>query len=89
MEKSSVNFLRCEAVEGIWAASRRSSQVQPSLWAANFFGILDKASETAVKGIEFFAGFRDEGWGGTWECLAWSVCLAKKVAATSGSASIP
>jgi hypothetical protein len=26
---------------------------------------LEKASAIAVKGIEFFAGFRDEGWRGT------------------------
>jgi hypothetical protein len=48
---------------------------------------LEKASEIEVKKFVFFAGFKDEEWRGTWECLARSVSLARKVAATLGSAS--
>jgi hypothetical protein len=44
---------------------------------------------TTVKWIEFFAGFKEDGCRGTWECLARSVSSARKVVATSGSVSIP
>jgi hypothetical protein len=60
LEKYSANLLRRAAVEGRLAASRRSSHVHPSLWAADFFGIPEKASKIAFAGIKFFAGFKVE-----------------------------
>jgi hypothetical protein len=64
LEKSFENFLRSVAVDGRRAASRRSSQVHPSLCASNFFGIPKKASVTALKDMTFFAGRMDEKWVG-------------------------
>ncbi len=38
-------------MEGVWAASRISFHVQPSLRAADFFGIPEKAFLTAFNGV--------------------------------------
>ena len=52
MEKSFANFRRREAVEGVWAASLISSQVQPSLRAIDLYGIPENASVSkAFNGI--------------------------------------
>jgi hypothetical protein len=44
---------------------------------------------TAFNGIEFFAGFMDDGWREMWVCLTYRVSLARKFAETTWPASIP
>jgi hypothetical protein len=63
LENSSANLAKRAAVEGRWAASRRSSQVHPSRWAADFFGIRVKASVTDFTEMQFFAGRTVGVWG--------------------------
>jgi len=56
LEKRYANFLSSAAVEGVCAASRSSSHVHPSRWAADFLGIPEKASVTAFRGMLFLGG---------------------------------
>ena len=44
-------------MDGVWAASRKGPHVHPSRCAADFFGIPEKASVTAFKGMQFVGGF--------------------------------
>ena len=89
LTNSSPKFLRRPDVDGRPAMSRISSHVHPSRCGADFFGILVNASITALREIGTNADLYVDG--GAWTC--WYnvdlVSLARKVAATIGSDSVP
>ncbi len=87
--KSSANFRKRAAVEGVWAASRISSNVHLSMWAADSFGIPEKASVTVFKGMHLAGGFFCGAWAGMCACRAFGVSLEGKLEAISGSESRP
>jgi hypothetical protein len=89
LTKSSTNFRRRSAVEVLLAASLNSSQVHPSLIGADFFGMLVKASDTALIGMGTKGVTKADGGGGTCVCGSDLVSLARKVAATVGSDTVP
>jgi len=82
LENCSANLAKRAVVEGRWAASRRSSKVQPSWWAAYFFDIRVKVSVTTFTGMQFFEGRAIREWGAMWECLAGRVSFARNFEAT-------
>ena len=84
LTKSSTNLLRRVVVEGLFAASRSSSHFHPSRWGADFFGMPTNAVVTALMGIATKAVGR-----GTWVWGVVLVSLTIKVAATTGSDSVP
>ncbi len=71
------------------AASLRSCQVHPSLWAADFFGVLEKACVADLRGMRFGRGATLESYTGICECLCCNVSLTRNAAATTGSDSMP
>ena len=76
-------------MEGVWAASLRSSHVQPSRCAADFLGIPEKASVTVFKGMQFMGDLNFGTCAQMCECLAPRVSLAMNSAAIPGSVSRP
>ena len=87
--KSSTNFLKRPAVEVRLTASLIRSHVNPSLWSADFFYMPTKASVTALFGIGTKVDLQAGGGAGTCVCIVDLVSLARKVAVTTGSDSVP
>ena len=77
LENRSANFRRSEAVDGVCAASRRSSHVHPSRRAAEFFDIPEKAYVIAFIGMQIVGGFTLGTCAWMYACLAFSVSFAK------------
>ena len=88
-EKRSATFRRSEAVDGVCAASRRSSHVHPSRCAADFFGIPAKAYVTAFGEMQIAGGFTLGTCTWMCVCLDVSVSFARTLPAISGSVSSP
>ncbi len=63
---NSTNFRSRAAVDGRSAASRNSSQVQPSLRGADFLGMAVNASEMALIRIGTNGVLKEDGGIGTW-----------------------
>ena len=89
LTKSSTNFLRRLVVEERLAASLNSFHVHPSLIGADFFSILVNAHDTAFIGMGTKGDLKAGGGACTCVCGDDLVSLAKKVAITTGSDSVP
>jgi hypothetical protein len=89
LTKSSTNFLRRLVVEVRFAASLKNYHVHPSLIGADFFGMPVNASDIDFIGMGTKDDLKADGGACTYVCGDDLVSLTKRIAATTGSDSVP